>query len=72
MNNLNIIVQSKVIEIWRKEIIEKSLATPQQNPTGIVLGGQPGAGKSQLSKMLDEQYRGNLCGRFFERLYTYS
>ena len=54
MNNLNIIVQSKIIEIWRKEIIEKSLAIPQQNPTGIVLGGQPGAGKSQLSKMLDE------------------
>ena len=60
MNSMNMIVQSKIIEIWHKEIVEKSLATSQQKPTGIVLGGQPGAGKSQLSKMLDEQYDGNL------------
>lgn len=60
MNNMNMIVQSKIIKVWHKEIVEKSLATPQQKPTGIVLGGQPGAGKSQLSKMLDEQYCGNL------------
>ncbi|RAX56973.1 hypothetical protein CCZ01_07930 [Helicobacter monodelphidis] len=47
--------------IWKKEIINKTIATPhQQNPKGFVLGGQPGAGKSALIQKVKEQLQGNV------------
>ena len=38
-------VDAKFPKIWKKLTID-SMPTPQENPSAVLLGGQPGAGKS--------------------------
>ena len=50
-------VKEQIDLVWEEQILDKNpLATPQKNPIGFVLGGQPGAGKSNLiDKIRKEQ-----------------
>lgn len=47
---ISLIVNNRLQEVWEKEIIKLNpFATPnQEKPQSFVLGGQPGAGKSNL------------------------
>ena len=60
-NELEKMVAEILLEVWKKEVIKKNkVATPQQNPKGFVLGGQPGAGKSSLILKVKEELDGNV------------
>lgn len=39
--------EEQINEVWQ-DLIKNKIITPQSNPQGFVLGGQPGAGKSSL------------------------
>ena len=54
-------VKQKIVKIWEREIIGKNpLATPQENPTGYVLGGQLGVGKSNLIDTIRKEQSKNV------------
>lgn len=58
--NIDEIVQKQLQEVWQGEILDgDTCATPVKNPTGFVLGGQPGAGKSSLILKVKEELKGN-------------
>lgn len=46
-------------KIWEDFMKDKSLF-PVENPKGYVLGGQPGAGKSNLITLVRKENRGNV------------
>lgn len=51
MKQIDELVNKRLNLVWQEQILDKSSsAIPYQNkPQGFVLGGQPGAGKSNLS-----------------------
>ncbi len=49
---------AQIEEVWNDILTHNH--TPQQNPQGFVLGGQPGAGKNILIQMVKEQLKGNV------------
>ncbi|MBQ9183335.1 MAG: zeta toxin family protein [Neisseriaceae bacterium] len=52
---------SKEIKIiWYELLDDYHLAKPCVNPQGFVLGGQPGAGKSNLLKQIENRLNGNV------------
>ena len=55
------LVRHKFAEVWAKEIIRKSrCAVPCPHPRAFVLGGQPGAGKSNLIRLARKELDGNV------------
>lgn len=60
-DNVEQLVKQTLDEVWEKEIINKNtLATPnQKSPKGFILGGQPGAGKSNLINILGNELNKN-------------
>lgn len=55
MNNYN----KEFQQIWQR-LTEKGNIKPCVNPQGFVLGGQPGAGKSNLLKQIENRLNGNV------------
>ncbi|MBR5676338.1 MAG: zeta toxin family protein, partial [Neisseriaceae bacterium] len=47
-------------KIWDDLLDDYHLAKPCVNPQGFVLGGQPGAGKSNLLKQIENRLNGNV------------
>ena len=47
-------------KIWDDLLDDYHLAKPCTNPQGFVLGGQPGAGKSNLLKQIENRLNGNV------------
>lgn len=61
MSEIEKMVADKLPEAWKKEILKKNeFATCQQHPQGFVLGGQSGAGKSNLIQKVKEELKGNV------------
>ena len=46
-------------KIW-DDLMDEHQIKPELPPKGFVLGGQPGAGKSNLIKMINAQLNGNV------------
>ncbi|RTL12122.1 MAG: hypothetical protein EKK54_05565 [Neisseriaceae bacterium] len=44
-----------------RQDLDLSNKTPSDNPTLVVLGGQPGAGKSSIIDLIDERFSGNVA-----------
>lgn len=54
-------VEKRFPAVWRKVLTNaKTRVTAQEKPIGILLGGQPGAGKSQGTKVIRERLNGNV------------
>lgn len=53
-------VKAQFPAIWRKIMADNSKATSQTNPKGILLGGQPGAGKSFGTKEIKKRLNDNV------------
>lgn len=51
-------VDAKFPKIWKKLTID-SMPTPQENPSAVLLGGQPGAGKSFGTQEVSNRLNGN-------------
>lgn len=59
--NTDEILQKQLAKVWENEILNNNArATPQQNPKGFVLGGQPGAGKSILIEKIKKELNSNV------------
>lgn len=52
-------VEAQFPAVWRKVMSENN-ATPQSKPQGILLGGQPGAGKSYGTKEIKKRLQNNV------------
>lgn len=57
--NLEADVNSNFSKIWQK-LSDKPNLSPQENPVGILLGGQPGAGKSFATEDVEQRLNGNV------------
>lgn len=57
--NLEKDVDEKFPEIWN-QLIKEHHATPQEKPVAVMLGGQPGAGKSFGTKQVENRLNGNV------------
>lgn len=54
-------VENRFPAVWRKALTNaKARVTAQEKPIGILLGGQPGAGKSHGTKVIRELLNGNV------------
>ena len=54
-------VEKRFPAVWRKVLANaKARVTAQEKPIGILLGGQPGAGKSHGTKVIRERLNGNV------------
>lgn len=54
-------VENRFPAVWRKVLTNaKARVTAQEKPIGILLGGQPGAGKSHGTKIIRERLNGNV------------
>lgn len=52
-------VEKQFPKVWANLFAEKNI-TPQQNPVSVILGGQPGAGKSFGSEKISNNLNGNV------------
>lgn len=54
-------VEKRFPAVWRKVLANaKARVTAQEKPIGILLGGQPGAGKSHGTRVIRERLNGNV------------
>lgn len=62
MNEIDKLIAAEFDKVWKKEIVQKyKNAHPNQTaPRGYVLGGQSGAGKSSLTKIIFVDLSGNI------------
>lgn len=60
MDNIDELVKSKFDLVWQTEILNKSFLKKMDNPKGYVLGGQPGAGKSNLLTEIRKKHNKNV------------
>lgn len=54
------ITREQVNNVWKELIEDKNIIYNQNNPQGFVLGGQPGAGKSQLIQKIRHRLNKNV------------
>ncbi|MCZ6135690.1 zeta toxin family protein [Campylobacter ureolyticus] len=56
MDIVDNLVRLKFNLVWNAEILNKSVLKKSNNPKGYILGGQPGAGKSELLKQIRKKH----------------
>lgn len=60
MDIVDNLVRLKFNLVWNAEILNKSVLKKSNNPKGYILGGQPGAGKSELLKQIRKKHNKNV------------
>lgn len=66
------VIRSKFKELWKQTISDNPKIKPMKNPYGILLGGQPGAGKSFGTQKIQEKFKDNILvinGDEFRKLH---